>query len=107
MQPQSQEQLISVPFPEENGPVKMRPSQWAALIERLTEPCAYYLCEQLEDYAEQEPRKFAKYKDHYKVLLKWHERKVSNGYEFALHPDHGPGYYKLWVLDRLAMGARR
>ena len=97
---------ISVPFPSEPGSVFMTEEQWAKFRERVGEPCAFHLCEQAEDYAEQWPKRFAKYKDHYRTLMAWYQRKVADGYEFFDHPQHGAGFFRTWVVER-ATGDRR
>lgn|SRR5574343_73398 len=91
---------ISVPFPEEPGAVWMTPGQWDLFRVKLTEPCAYYWCERAEDYAVQWPKRWARYKDHYRTLLNWHQMKVGDGYVWYLHPEHGPGYYKMWIVEK-------
>jgi hypothetical protein len=99
---------ISVPFPEEPGAVLMTAQQWAQFLEKLGEACAFHLCERAEDYAEQWPSRWKKYKDHFKTLMNWHRMKVADGYEFYDHPQHGAGYYKPWVIDRASQpGVRR
>jgi hypothetical protein len=99
---------ISVPFPEEPGAVFMTPEQWALFVAKLGEPLAYYLCEQAEAYAEDWPKRWAKYKCHFRTLNNWHKLKLGNGYEFFDHPQHGPGYYRTWIIEKLTVaGARR
>lgn len=99
---------ISVPFPEEPGVIQMTPKQWAQFLDKLGEPCAFHLCERAEAYAEQWPRRWAKYKDHFRTLTHWHQMKIAEGYEFFDHPQAGPGYYKPWVIDRVSgNGVRR
>lgn len=103
------QEKISVPFPEEPGAIQMTPQQWAQFLEKLGEPCAFHLCEQAEAYADQWPKRWKKYKDHFRTLMVWHRMKIENGYEFFEHPQHGPGYYKPWVIDRVTQpqGVRR
>lgn len=98
---------VSVPFADEPGSVYMLPEQWELFKLKLGEPCAYYWCERAEEYAEQSPRKWSRYKDHYRTLLNWHRMRLSDGYEWFEHPVNGPGYYKAWVIDRvLSQGGR-
>lgn len=92
---------ISIPFPDEPGSVFVTPKEYEQLLSRLGEACLFYLCEQLEIYAEEHPRKFAAYRNHARVLMRWHQMKVSNGYEFFEHPQHGPGYYRTWLIEKL------
>lgn len=96
---------ISVPFPDDPGSVYMTPEQWGLFKERHGEALAYHLCERAEWYAEQSPRKWAKYKDHFRTLENWHRMKLSDGYVWFLHPVHGYGYYKQWIVDRFSNGA--
>jgi hypothetical protein len=79
----------------------MTPEQWELFKGRLGESCAYYWCERAEDYAEQHPRRWAKYKDHFRTLNNWHSMRVADGYLWFEHPDPtcGPGYYKSWIVD--------
>lgn len=92
---------ISIPFPDEPGAIWVTQTEYAQLLERLGEACVFHLCEQLERYAEDQPRKFAAYKNHARVILTWHQRKLSDGYDFFEHPEHGPGYYRQWVIAKL------
>ena len=92
----------SCPFPTEPGAVFMTEAEWAQFKGRLGDEAAYYWCEQAEAYAEEQPRKWAKYKSHFRTLTNWHRYKVENGYEFFNHPQHGPGYYKSWIIEKLA-----
>jgi hypothetical protein len=103
---QRDEDLISVPFPDEPGSVYMTEPEWAQFKIRLGESCALYWCERAEAYAEEYPRRWAKYKNHFRTLGNWHQMKVSDGYEWFEHPTHGPGYYRSWVIDRVANGGR-
>jgi hypothetical protein len=97
---------ISVPFPDEPGAVYMTEAEWLQLQSKLGAECAYYWVERLEEYAADSPRKFSRYKDHYKVVLRWHQMRIGDGYEWYVHPDHGGGYYKTWVIER-ATGVKR
>jgi hypothetical protein len=92
---------ISVPFPDEPGAVFMTEAEWSQLQQKLGQECAYYWVERLEEYAADNPRKFKKYSDHYRVALRWHQMRVGDGYEWFVHPDHGGGYYRSYVIERL------
>lgn len=95
---------ISVPFPDEPGAVRMTQLQWDSFQKRLGEACAYYWCERAECYAADCPKRWAKYKDHYRTLLNWHQMKAGDGYEFFEHPTQGPGYYRSWVIEKVLQG---
>jgi hypothetical protein len=108
MPKESQLRKISVPFPEEPGVVFMTPEQWALFLEKLGESLAFFLCEQAEAYAEDYPKRWAKYRCHYRTLLRWHQKKLSDGYDWFKHPVHGSNYYRTWVIEKLAsQGVRR
>jgi hypothetical protein len=92
---------ISVPFPDEPGSLYMTPVEWEQFKLKLGNECALYWCERGEEYAEENPRRFAKYKNHYRTLLNWHQRKVETGHEWFVHPQYGAGYYKTYVIDRI------
>ena len=57
------------------------------------------LCMALSSYADKEPKKFKKYKDHYLVLLEWRERRHSEGKRFYNHPKTGWNYYNNREID--------
>jgi hypothetical protein len=105
--PTDKQEKISVPFPDEPGAVKMTAAQWEQFKAKLGEDCAYYWCERAEQYAEEWPARWKRYKDHYRTLSNWHGMKVGDGYEWYLHPTHGGGYYKAWVIERLVQGELR
>lgn len=102
--PQHQDEKVSVPFLDEPGSVYMLPAEWELFKKKLGENCAYYWCEQAELYSESYPRKWAKYKDHFRTLLNWHRMRVADGYEWFDHPTAGPGYYRTFVIDRILRG---
>jgi hypothetical protein len=89
---------VPVPFPDDPGAVYMTESQWQQFQEKLGKSCALYWCEQADRYAEEWPIRWRRYKDHYRTLLNWHIRKVSDGYDWFEHPKHGPGYYRTWLI---------
>jgi hypothetical protein len=103
---QRDDDLISVPFPDEPGSVYMTEPEWQVFKTKLGETCALYWCEKAEAYAEEYPRRWAKYKNHFRTLNNWHSMRVADGYEWFEHPSHGPGYYKTWVIDRAMSGGR-
>lgn len=98
------EDKVSVPWPHEPGHIYMTPAEWSTFNSRLGEQCALYWCERAEAYAEEHPRRWAKYKSHFRTLNNWHSMKLADGYEWFDHPQHGPGYYKAWVVDRVNGG---
>lgn len=100
---------IHVPFPDEPGAVEMTPQQWELFKQRHGEACAFYLCEQAEAYNDQYPKRWQKYRDHFRTLNHWHQMKVAEGYEFFEHPTAGPGYYRDFVVRnfRNPQGVRR
>ncbi len=104
---QRDEDLISVPFLDEPGSVYMTETEWHVFKQKLGEACALYWCEKAEAYADEWPRRWAKYKNHFRTLTNWHQMKVADGYEWFEHPAHGPGYYKTWVIDRAMNGGRQ
>ena len=77
--------------------VRMPNRDWDKFISQVGEECAFYWCQQLEDYADSQPKKFAAYKSHYKTLLKWHQMRCADGLVFGWTPQGGNGFYKHWV----------
>ena len=96
---------IAVPWPDSPGAVYMTEDQWEQFKAKLGEPCAIFWCEQADNYAEQYPARWRRYKDHYRTLTNWHLRRVADGYDFFEHPKHGPGYYKPWVIRQAEAAA--
>lgn len=94
MELQELQQQVAMPYPDEPGILYTTKAKWDALVRDLGFQCVEYLCQQLVDYAEEHPKKFKKYKDHAKVIRKWNEMKVSNGYVFS--PSYGH-YVKRWM----------
>lgn len=86
--------VVYIPYPDEPGLLKTTKRKWESLLRDLGFPTVEYLCSQLERYAEDQPKKFAKYKDHAAVIRRWHEIKVGDGYVFS--PKHNQ-YLKRWV----------
>lgn len=101
------EDKISVPFPDEPGSIFMTQSEWDRFKAQLGTDCAMYWCERAEAYAEEWPRRWAKYKNHFRTLTNWHSMKLSDGYQWFDHPETGPGYYKIWVIDYVRRDGRR
>lgn len=83
-----------LPYADEESPIWTTPRKAEALTRDLGFACVEYLSQQLIRYAEDQPRKFAKYKDHAAVLRRWHEMKIGDGYVFS--EKHGQ-YVKRWV----------
>ena len=88
------EDKVFIPYPDEPGKLFTTKAKWDALVRELGFACCEYLCQSLEDYAESSPKKFAKYKDHAKVIRKWHEMKVADGYVFS--PSYGH-FVRRWM----------
>ena len=107
MSKQASKEKISVPFPDEPGSIYMTVSEWDRFKAKLGAECAMYWCERAEAYAEEWPRRWAKYKNHFRTLTNWHQMRIGDGYQWFDHPDSGPGYYKLWVVDRARNEGRR
>lgn len=89
-------EIISIPYPDEPGVLKCTRAEFDALVRDLGFPAVEYLCQQLEAYSEDEPRKFKKYKNHARVIRKWHEMKIGNGLVFS--PSYGH-YVKRWLAQ--------
>lgn len=95
---QDTESKLSRPFPEEPGSVLMTDKEWDLFQTKLGKDLAYHLIEKAEAYAKEQPKKWKKYSSHYLTLLNWHNRKLSDGYEFFEHPKYGWNYYKAEVV---------
>jgi len=87
-------ELVSIPYPDEPGTLVCTKQAFESLVKDLGFKCVEYLAQQLEQYAEDQPKKFKKYKNHAAVIRKWNERKVSDGYVFS--PSYGH-YVKRWM----------
>jgi len=85
---------VWMPYPDEPSPISTTRRKYDQLVKDLGFPTFEYLCQRLINYSEDEPKKFAKYKDHAAVLRRWHEMKVGDGYVFS--EKHGQ-YIRRWV----------
>lgn len=87
-------EIIPIPYPDEPGLLKCTRAEFESLVRDLTFPAVEHLCQQLEAYAEDQPKKFAKYKNHARVIRTWHQMKIGNGYVYS--PSYGQ-YVKRWM----------
>lgn len=95
------EPLLSWPIPEDPGAVWMTQREWDSLVSKTSPAIAYKLCEDLETMAKTQPAKYKKYKDHKATLWNWHRWKLKNGFEWFDHPQHGPDYYKSYIIKNM------
>lgn len=90
--------LVPCPDHDDNSlSVRMTLRDWERLSDILGAECALYWCEQLENYAEQKPKAFREYKNHYRTIMTWHKRECGKGLVFGWTPQGGYGFYKHWV----------
>lgn len=103
-----QDQLLPYPLPSEAEYVWLTAEEWARICSNLGTECAWHLAESFWEYIGQDHNsaKAKRYKDHSRVLMNWHRRKIQNGYEFYPHPDKGHAYYREYMVNRFKEEAR-
>ena len=86
---------------ERLGKVKMVKSEIISLESLLGISCLKYWIISLNQFADNEPKKFSKYKSHRACIQNWHKMRLEQGKVFShIHPS-GAGYYFRREIDSL------
>ncbi len=90
----------AIPYPDEESKVRLTPAQVTGLLSRFTEDNVKLLVRDANRWADVNPKKFNQRTNHFQMLLRFHDKKVQDGYQFFAHPNEGPGYYRSWIVEK-------
>lgn len=84
-----------------SGPVVyLSDAEIERLVSEFGKDWLKYWLQRAIDYARDKPADFNKHKDHNRCLRNWHRLELKKGFEWAIHPRKGPGYYRDWDIAK-------